>query len=313
MRIRKHNSLTDGSTPTTHQVLPDRLINALYYKYEREGPIFELTIQELKYLLGLEKERDNRRIYKAIAALQHPIQIRDFRYGEREVAWFSAPFLARAIRYKNKNQIEFTIDPLIIEALHQKAGYTPLDLDVCNSFKSKYGLKLYELYKRYYDLPHKEREVDSKEVGVIKRRLRELNALFGSNFKYPSQMARAIERGAQEVLKVTGVRIHSFYNRQEELFILTWERRKVDTRDNLDNLDDQSVIPINQIEPFIEWYRSNVIDESIEYDGAYKEKLRRRILDGKFFNLIEFYRFYLQEMGYDPDACFDWEKGKFTC
>ncbi|MRJ01830.1 MAG: hypothetical protein C6I05_00095 [Epsilonproteobacteria bacterium] len=312
MKIRKHNSLTDGSTPqkTARQVLPDRLINALYYKYEREGAVFELSLGELKYLLGLEGERDNERIYKAIAVLQHPIQIRDFRHGDREVVWMSAPFLARAIRYRDhSNQIEFTIDPIIIEALHQKAGYTPLDLNVCNRFKTKYGLKLYEIYRRYYTLPHRERYIESRRVGVIKKGLKELNILFGTHFKYPSQMLRAIERGVKEVRRVTGVFIHCFYARSEKLFVFSWERRS----EGDPYPSEKAIIPASQLEPFIEWYSNNVVDESIEHGRAYREELRKRIIEGKFFNLKEFYRFYLEEKGYNLEECFDEERGKFTC
>ena len=310
MHINKHNSLTDGSIPkTTKQVLPDRLLNALYYKYEREGPTFKLSIRELKTLLGLSKERDSERIYKAISILQRPIQIRDFRYGEEEIAWISAPFLARAIRYKGSiNYIEFTIDPIVLEALRQKAGYTHLDLHVCNRFKTKYGLKLYEMYRRYYSLPHKEECVNNKIVGVIKKSIQELNALFGSDFSYPSQLLRVIKRGLEEIQNVTQITIHCFYAKEERFFVFSWER-EIDR----DYPTKMCPIPTKRINPFLEWYKKNVIDESIEHEEAYTKNLRQKILDGTFYNLKEFYSYYLQEIGLDPQHCFDVKKGKFIC
>ena len=307
--INKHNSLTDGAIPKPpKQVLPDRLLNALYYKYEKEGPTFRISIVELKHLLGLEKERDSERIYKAIAILQQPIQLRDFRYGKEKVAWMSAPFLAKAIRYKEQiNYIEFTIDPMVLEALKQKAGYTPLDLEICNRFQTKYGLKLYEMYRRYYSLPHKEEIVQNRIVGVVKKSLDELNFLFGTHFAYPSQMLRAIKRGLQEIEEKTGVFIHCFFDKEAHLFLFSWERELIVYPTK------ECIIPKKQIKPFIEWYTQNVIDEEILHKKAYKEELEAKILANTFFNLEKFYTIYLEEMGKDPARCFDKKRGVFIC
>lgn len=310
MHIKKHNSLTDGSvSKATRQVLPDRLLNALYYKYEREGPTFRLSIRELKGLLGLEKERDNERIYQAISILQHPIQIRNFHYEKDMVAWISAPFLARAIQYKNQlNFVEFTIDPIVLEALRQKAGYTPLDLRVCNRFKTKYGLKLYEMYRRYYSLPHKEACIKNRAAGIVKKDLTKLNILFGSNFTYPSQMLRAIKRGLEEIYQITQVSIHCFYTKKEKLFIFSWER-EID----LHYPSPTCIIPTKQVNSFIKWYTKNVVEEKIEHKNAYIKELKNKILENSFYNLKEFYSYYLQELGFDPDQCFNQKRKKFTC
>jgi len=49
--IKKHNSLTDGYIPkSSKQVLPDKLLNALYYKYEREGNKFVNSLCQFKNL-----------------------------------------------------------------------------------------------------------------------------------------------------------------------------------------------------------------------------------------------------------------------
>ena len=54
---------------------------------------------------------------------------------------------------------------MMIEALKQKNGYTAIDIEICNAFKTKYGLKIYEMYLRYYRLPNRE----GNEVGAIKK------------------------------------------------------------------------------------------------------------------------------------------------
>ena len=54
---------------------------------------------------------------------------------------------------------------MTIEALKQKAGYTPIELEICNKFRTKYCLKIYEMYLCYYSLPNKE----GKGVGKISK------------------------------------------------------------------------------------------------------------------------------------------------
>jgi len=78
-------------------------------------------------------------------------------------------------------------------------GYTPLDLEICNKFKTKYGLKIYEMYKRYYSLPNRE----GKGVGKIAKSIDELNQMLGTDYKTPSEMKRGLNRGIKEIEKIT--------------------------------------------------------------------------------------------------------------
>ena len=91
--FQKHNALTDGYIPNTGKaVLPDKLVNTLFWKFEQEGDNFTLSMAELRRLLGLKSTKDDIRIIEAIKLLQTPIIIRDFTFGGKGVEWTSAPF-----------------------------------------------------------------------------------------------------------------------------------------------------------------------------------------------------------------------------
>jgi len=85
-----------------------------------------MTMVELRSLLGLKHGKDDERIYKAIAILQAPIQIRDFSFKGEDISWLSAPFLQRALKRKeNQNFIDIILDEMMVEALKQKMAIQP--------------------------------------------------------------------------------------------------------------------------------------------------------------------------------------------
>ncbi|NPA65081.1 MAG: replication initiation protein [Epsilonproteobacteria bacterium] len=314
--IKKHNSLTDGYIPKPpKQVLPDRLLNALYYKFEREGEIFRITMPELKRLLGLPNEKNDRRIYEAIRILQAPIVIRDFRYKGKEVAWLCAPFLSRVYRWKERlNEFEFCIDPMVIEAIKQKGGYTPLDINICNRFRTKFGLKLYEMFRRYANLPNNHGDIDSRAIGVVAKSIEELNNMFGTNYTSPSKLFSSsptkspppINRALKEIERVTGEVYHCFYDKDTRSFIFSWGRRKEDLYPSV-----ACIIPSKSIEPFAKWYMDHFADKVNEPAG-YLRKIVQRIKENTMGNIEKYYQLYLLELGKDPKSCFDPKTNKFT-
>lgn len=310
--IKKHNSLTDGYIPKTpQQVLPDRLLNVLYYKFEREGEEFTLSLAEIKRLLGIPKEKNNERIYKAIAVLQLPIQIRNFYYKGKKVAWFSAPFLSKAVCYQNKAQeIEFKIEPMVVEAIKQKGGYTPLDIDVCNRFKTKFGLKLYEMYRRYSSLPN-----NKEGATIIYKSLDELNKLFSTNYKNPSKLLTIketkskppVNRGLEEIERVIGEKIFCFYDKTSERFVFSWDKRLQELYPS-----PYSLIPIKSLKPFAQWYLIHFA-HNLQDKEAYLKKIMEEITYNTFGNLVHYYQLYLIDLGKDPIKCFDKQLNKFIC
>ena len=308
--IKKNNTLTDGYLPISagRAVLPDKLINALYWKFERYGNSFKVSMLELRKLLGLKHGKDNERIYTAFSLLQMPMQVRNFTYKDREIEWMTAPFLQKAIRWKDgKNFLEIYLDDVMIEALKQKVGYTLIDLETCNKFRTKYGLKLYEMYLRYYSLPNKE----GKGVGKISKTLDELNKMFGTNYKHSSKLLNKkeaktiapINRGLKEIEKITGEFIHCFYNEIEKKFIFGWHQKE-----KYQNLR----IPYNRIDELIDWYISHSKELKINSILKYKNGLKQRIIEDNFNDLDKFYRGMLKwKYNLNPNDFFDKKSGKY--
>jgi len=282
--FKKNNALTDGYIPNTGKfVLPDKLVNTLFWKFEQEGDSFTLSMSELRKLLGLKSTKDDIRIIEAIKLLQTPIVIRDFTFKGKGVEWTSAPFLSRATKWKDgQKYIHIKLDDMIIEGIKQKYGYTPLELTLCNSFKSKYGLKLYEMFVRYYYLPNRE----GIGVGIISKDIEELNRTFDSSYKQPSELLRGIKRGLKEIKKITDEEVTCFYNKHEKKFIFGWEQAS-----RYPNLR----IPYTRIDELIEWYLQHNIEKlKIKSIEKYKQTLKSKIINDEFIDLDSWYRGLMQ-------------------
>ena len=278
--FKKHNSLTDGYIPNTGKaVLPDKLINTLFWKFEQEGDTFILSMSELRSLLGLKSTKDDLRIIEAIKLLQAPIVLRDFTFQGEEIEWTSGPFLSRATKWKDGQKfIKIKLDEVIIEGIKQKYGYTPLELTVCNQFKSKYGLKLYEMFIRYYHLPNKE----GKGVGMVAKSMNDLNKVFDTSFKHPSKMLEGLNRGLKEIDKVTGELVTCFYHKGNKEFVFSWHQQ---------DKHPKLRIPLKRIDEFIQWYLAhNEGKLEIKSITRYKQSLRKKIINDEFKELDSLYR-----------------------
>ncbi len=280
--VKKHNALTDGYIPKKgREILPDKLINALVWKYEQEGNNFAVSKTDLREMLGLKSSKDDERIWSALATLATPIQVRDFTFQGREVKRAAVSFLINPKEYKDaEGTIELTVSEEMIEVLKQKVGYTPIELEASNSFRTKYALKLYELYKRYYSLPNKKGE----GVGTIAKTLNELNNIFGTNFKHVSDMMKGINRGLKEIEKNTFVLMTCFYDKRQKAFVFGWKQH-----DQYPNLR----IPFSRIDEFIEWYISKN-SPVIKNEAKYKASLRDKVINDEFGDLDTIWRGMLQ-------------------
>ncbi len=284
LKINKNNVLTDGYISHSRKaVLPDKLINVLYWKYQEYGEIFTVTLVELRNLLGLKSIKDDQRIYAAITLLQAPLQVKDFSFKGKNVEWLSAPFLSRAVRWTDsKKMLEIQIDSMMIEALQQKCGYTPLDINICNQFKTKYGLKLYEMIMRYYQLPNKM----GKGVGTISKSIDQLNNMFGSSFKTKSELKRGMDRGLCEIQKITNEPVSCFFDSQEDKFIFGWNKK---------SRYPKLRIPSTRIDELTDWYLSKNPNLKIKSIPRYRQSLRSTIIDDEFNELDAYYKGMMQQ------------------
>ena len=296
--IKKHNSLTDGYIPkSAKQVLPDKLLNALYYKYEREGNRFVMSLQELKQLLGLKSDGNVERIYEAIGILRHPVVVKDFTYKGKKAKWASISFLKEAVRWVEKeNYIEFEISDMMIDVLKQKVGYTELSLEICSQFKTKYGLKIYEMYRRHYKM--------NSKINSIEKDLDELNKRFGTAYKSPSGMLRGIQRGLKEIEKITGEIIECSYDKSKKMFVFSWNK-KIEY--------PKLRIPYRRVDELIEWYLKHQDISEIKNTKEYRERLKKAILEDRFDGLDALYRGMLTYKYniLDVEKYYDEETGKY--
>ena len=257
--VHKNNALTDGNIPD-RKLVANKLVNALYYKYEQEGDTFKIAINDLAALLGMTSNsgKTKQMIADGIKILQQPIELRNFEYKGRGIKWLSAPFLSEATIYTDdKNYIEIKLSDKLLQGLKQKKHYTTIDLSVSNQFKTKYGLVIYEIYLRYKNA---KREEIPLELTYQDFSLDELNNKFGTVYKFISQMERSINRGLNEIKKITGKEITVNWLDIDKKFRFTWEREKETQKFMTDEL------------AFIKYIRTQYFNEFLLEIENYKTK-----------------------------------------
>jgi len=245
--IKKNNALTDGNIPD-RKVLANKLVNVLYKHYEEKGEEFAVSIPDLLRSLGMASDSGNNRqkIKEAIKFLQYPIELRNFDYKGDKISWISAPFLSRAsIKVKNSTIIDFKLDDMLIEALKQKQEYTIIDLNISNKFKTKYGIVIWEMYLRYTN-----QKRDNDEIWTYQSfTLEQLNHKFATSHKHTSKMLEGVNRGLQEVKKITAKDITVHHIKQEKKFYFYWER------------EDKLPYHLKDLRTFINYARKNWINK----------------------------------------------------
>lgn len=257
--VHKNNALTDGNIPD-RKLVANKLVNALYYKYEQEGDTFKIAINDLAALLGMTSNsgKTKQMIADGIKILQQPIELRNFEYKGRGIKWLSAPFLSEATIYTDdKNYIEIKLSDKLLQGLKQKKHYTTIDLSVSNQFKTKYGLVIYEIYLRYKNA---KREEIPLELTYQDFSLDELNNKFGTVYKFISQMERSINRGLNEIKKITDKDIAVNWIDTDKKFRFMWEREKETERFMTDEL------------AFIKYIRTQYFNEFLLEIENYKTK-----------------------------------------
>lgn len=216
--INKHNSLTDALT--NYSVPAEKLLNAVYYLWQEEENRnnFKVSIIELKQLIGWDANGNNDAIIGALQELTTTQSFRNFEYKGREVKYHVGSFLSSLTVYKdNVNIVEVTIDPLIISALEQRIGYTRLDLAIIEKFRTSYGLKLYQLFRRY------KTQLKEKDKPNIVKTLDELNEYFVTQHKSVSKIKECVVRGLKEIEKVTGEKITFKDEKYTKTFSFFWD------------------------------------------------------------------------------------------
>lgn len=219
--IKKHNSLTDALTDLN--LTAEKLLNALYHTWEREeyeDKTMTIPVADLKVIVGYDS-KDDELFYESLDQLTKSQRWRNFEYKGRGVKYHGGAFMSYTLYKDNRNYIDFNINPIVVSALKQKAGYTPLELKVVEKFRTIGGYKLFQLFKRYEFLPN---STDSK-VGSITFTLQEMNNVLGTKYEHLSQLERVVQRGLNEIKKIADIEISVMGKKKEKEFSFSWGRK----------------------------------------------------------------------------------------
>ena len=305
--LRKNNAVTDAKNGELSLGAMKSLDVILQIYHEKQEPKIYLEISYLRKKLGLERNNDYvDRIKSYLLELKLPFELRDFRDIEtgKKISWALTSFLHDVKSYKeSQHLVEINISESFIEYMIDRAGYTSIDLSLSKKFKTKYGYKIYEMYRRYYSMPNK---VD-KNTGFIHKNINELNAKFGTKHKHASKLLEGINRGLKEIYFLTEEKILCEYDRSIKKFTFSWLR-------DAEKIDSKCIIPNVRLEEFIDW----VIEHGktkIENMKTYRSKIKHLILNNTLDDCESFYRGMMIHMyGYKSEEVDTFKKhnGKYN-
>lgn len=222
----KSNALTEAKTGEL-RLFDDKMINILYYLIENtQENILKLNLLDIKKLLGIKSNDYIDLILQSLERLDNKkISLRNINYKGRDIDWIRSSVIKEMILYSDsRSNLEIEVSRTLIEGLKQKSNFTPLDLNICNQFQTKYGLKLYELYKRYENFTTNHHLLMKENESCFLISIDDATDRFGNSFKYASKWKEAFNRGLKEIKQIADVEINMFYIKREKVFIFFWTR-----------------------------------------------------------------------------------------
>ncbi len=280
--LKKNNAVTDAKNGELSLGAMKSLDAILQIYHEKQESKIHLELSYLRKKLGLEKNNDYvDRIKSYLLELKLPFELRDFRdvkTGKR-VSWALTSFLYDVISYKeSQHLIEINISETFIEYMVERAGYTSIDLTLSKKFKTKYGYKIYEMYRRYYSMPNK---IDNY-IGFIHKNIDELNDKFGTKHKHASKLLEGIDRGLKEIYLLTGEKIFCDYDRSIKKFTFSWSK-------DVEKIESKCIVPNKRMEEFIDWVIQHT-KIKIENLKMYKSKIKYLVLNNTLDDCESLYR-----------------------
>ena len=224
----KSNTLTEAKTGEL-RLFDDKMINVLYYLIENSNSDesnLKLNLLDLKKLLNINTNNYIEYIIQSLERLDNKkISLRNITYKGRGIDWIRSSIIKETIIYSDsRSNLEIEVSRALIEGLKQKSNFTPLDLNICNQFQTKYGLKLYELYKRYENFTTNHHLLQKENESCFLISLDDATERFGNSFKYPSKWKESFSRGLKEIKQIADIEINMFYLKQEKTFMFFWTR-----------------------------------------------------------------------------------------
>lgn len=281
--LKKNNSITDAKNGF-FSLRAMKLADILLQTYNKtETNEFTIELKKIRKFLGMQNNQNYvEEIKYLLKELKMPFELRDYVSVKGEmVQWSIVSFLNEAKIIKNSQHlINISISESFIKYLTDKAGYTPIDLNLSNRFKSKYGYKIYELHRRYLTLPNRH----YSDVGYIEMTIDDLNFKFGTNHIHSSKMLEGIKRGITEIKKITDIELFCFYDNNKNKFVFSWEKPKIALLENTNMIIPEELI--NEVVDWICLHKKGPIDNQDRYKGTLIRLIKKNELD----ELEDFYR-----------------------
>lgn len=305
MKLKKYNHIIDSRKPRDMTLLARNLMNIFLYIRQKQGvDEFQVSIPELRDFLKLTTGDYKKRIERAIHELSIPIELRDFSYKGKEISYVSAALLIEPTIYKDTiNYVDIKISDKFVTAIEEKLGYTILDFMKVIECTSKYGHEIAQMLIRYKDLPNK---TDNSCVRITKT-IKELNDMFGTNYKYVSDMNRKLEAGYKDIQE-TSLRQEYFwvYDDIEKVFIFSWEKEVKKLT------QDICMFPKTRLKELAEWIHDHYeakTGNTVEDKGKFITTCIKKLKDNSWQDAEKSYCGMLQhrygvlaEMYYDSET-----------
>jgi hypothetical protein len=219
--INKNNALTDGSVPG-RSVITNKVLNAVYHQYQHQGKNIVVKLSNFLNTLNMAYSGTNfSHIEKALDILKNfDVEIRNFEYqGHRIILGKTKLITYWGVEVINKtNCLKIEFSDRAIEYMKHTDKYTEIDLVLANKFKSKYGIVLFELYKRYENWKNYKGKTKTK----VELTLEQMNSKFGTDHKYNSKLVYAMKSGIKEFELITNKKIEVKSIPKSNLIHIIW-------------------------------------------------------------------------------------------
>jgi len=303
--LKKYNHIIDSKKPKDMTLLARNLMNVLLYIRQQEGSDeFNVPIAKLKSYLNLSTKDYKARIEKAIYELSIPIELRDFTYKGKEISYVPAALLIEPTIYKeNINFVNIKISDKFIAAIEEKIGYTILDFMQLAKCTTKFGHEIAQMIFRYKNLPNKV----ANDVVRVTKTMQELNYMFGTNYKYLSDMTRKLDSGYKDIQDTLKIEYFYSYDTKAKEFVFSW-LRDIKTKDNC-------LFPPSRLKELALWIfehyekkTGNTVLDKNKFLSSCISKLR----DGTWEDAQKAYQGMLQyKYGLMSEMYFDYETNKY--
>lgn len=303
--LKKYNHIIDSRKPRSMSLLARNLMNILLYIRQKENANeFQVPIVELKNHLRLSTRDYKSRIEKAIFELSIPIELRDFKYKGKDISYVPASLLTEPTIYKdNINYVDIKISDKFIAAIEERIGYTILNFMDLAKCTTKFGHEIAQMIFRYRNLPNR----ISNDVVRITKTLSELNNMFGTNYKFISDMTRKLDAGYKDIQEALEIEYFYIYDEKEKVFIFSWTKEQ--------EAESKCMFPKKRLKELAEWIYDHY-EAKTKNSVLNKEKFIsnciRKLKIGEWDDAQKSYRGMLQhKYGLIPDVYFDSETNRY--